>query len=121
MGGALLGRKAGGRGPWLQLGVSSFPLARGAGVGPERLLPTHSCSGVSAAGNGVPGYKVATGRKAQLNPQKRMGLEEIQFYPSPCKSLGLSAAERRGVPARRLHSLKRLEQKRLGEREETQL
>lgn len=42
-------------------------------VDPEPLLPT-LCSRVSAAGEGVLGYEVDKGRKAQLNPQKFMGL-----------------------------------------------
>lgn len=43
-------------------------------VDPEPLLPTLLCSGVSATGEGVPGYEVDKGRKALLNPQKLMGL-----------------------------------------------
>lgn len=56
-------------------------------VDPEPLLPTHSCSGVSAPGEGVPGYEVDKGRRAQLNPQKLMGLGKGPVLPLSLQKL----------------------------------
>lgn len=56
------------------LGLNLGTVTWRAVVDPEPLLPTLLCSRVSAAREGVPGYEVEKGRKAQLNPQKLMGL-----------------------------------------------